>query len=93
MKTNELIRSTMETLIIGPNPRNGGYYSIFNVGDKAFYADICELHLIPTECMIFSYHDGKVTDWHELYCKRGLPVTEESLRQCIGEFIEQLKEE
>ena len=93
MKANELMSSTMETPIIKRNPRNGGYYSIFNVGAYEFYADIRELPLIHAECMIFFCHDGKVTNWHELYCKRGLPVTEASLRQCINEFIEQLKEE
>lgn len=29
----------------------------------------------------------QVVSWHELYCKRGIPVTKESLEKCIREFI------
>lgn len=47
-----------------------------------FYADLCF-----NECMIFHSENEQVVSWHELYCKRNIPVTKASLEKCIREFI------
>ena len=74
------------------NERNDGYYCIFSHDGKEYYADVCELSCgLPSECMIFAYADGQVTDWSELYCKRGVEVSPEGLRECIEEFVAQLE--
>ena len=66
----------------------GGYYAFFMHDGNEFCADLCYvLHLGETECMIFHSENEKVTDRGELYCKRGIPVTKESLEKCIREFI------
>ena len=79
------------------NPINGGYCAIFEHDGHEFYADVCDLCYLgfdlPTECMIFNSSNGHVTNWHELYCKRAVPVTEDGLSACIKEFIKQYDEE
>lgn len=78
-----------EQFTIKVNPYTGGYYAFFNHDGFEFYADLC---LVPeglgfTECIIFHSENKQVTSWRELYCKRGIPVTKESLEKCIREFI------
>jgi hypothetical protein len=70
------------------NPMNDGYNCIFSHDGMEYYADVCELkNCLPSECMIFAYADGQVTDWGELYCERGVEVSPEGLRVCIEEFV------
>ena len=73
----------------GYNPRTDGYYAFFEHNGYEFYADLCLTWDAGNECMIFASKDKQVTSWRELYCKRGIPVTEESLLRCIDEFINQ----
>lgn len=73
------------------------FYCDFEHNGKKYYADIVHApqvedrweHMRPfkSECMIFKYkEDGKV-DWSGGYCRRDLPVTEQSLTEYIEEFI------
>lgn len=79
-------------LNIQTNPVNGGLCAFFERDGLEFYADLCLIHPdLPTECMIFSAHNGQVINWRELYCKRGIPVTEDSLAKCVEEFLHKLK--
>lgn len=81
-------------LKIERNPINGGYCCTFEHDGYEFYADICDLGFdLPTECMIFNSSNGQVTNWRDLYCRRGVPVTENGLTECIKEFIKQYDEE
>ena len=76
-------------LNIERNPRIGGLYCFFEYDGHEFYADLC-IPLIGgcgSECMIFCSKDKQVTDWHELYCRRGIPITKEALTECVKEFI------
>jgi len=83
------------------NPKNDGYCCVFEHNGKQYYADVCDLDRtillacsgFGTECMIFAYADGQVTNWTELYCKRGVEVSPEGLRVCIEEFVEQLEDD
>ena len=83
----------MKVIESGYNQRTGGYYAFFEHNGAEYYADLC---YIPgaidfvTECMIFASKDKQVTNWHDLYCKRGIPVTESALLDCINEFINAL---
>lgn len=81
----------MKLIESGHNPRTGGCYAFFEHGGKEYYADLCLLSYSiepgETECMIFPAKDKQVTSWLELYCKRGIPVTESELLDCIDEFI------
>lgn len=85
---NDLVM-TYRILEFGVNPRNNGYYAFFIIGDTEFYADLANLLIIPTECMIFRSNNRQVTNWSELYCKRGIPATKESLLARIDEFSKQ----
>lgn len=77
-----------EQFTIDFNPRTGGVYCFFEHDGNEFYADLCDLFFLgETECMIFHSKDKQVTNLSELYCKRGIPVTKESLEKCIREFI------
>ena len=76
-----------EQFTIKENPRTCGFYAFFTHDGFEFYDDLC---LVPegfNECMIFHSENKQVVSWHELYCKRGIPVTKESLEKCIREFI------
>lgn len=74
----------------GKNPHTFGYYAFFEHEGSEFYADLCFTYDQGNECMIFLSSNKQVTSWSELYCKRGIPVNEESLLCCIQEFIESL---
>ena len=77
-------------LKIERNPANGGYCATFEHDGYEFYADVCYIGFdLPTECMIFNSCNGRVTNWHELYCMLGVPVTKDGLTECIQEFIKQ----
>lgn len=76
-----------EQFTIKEDPRTCGYYAFFNHDGCQYYASLC---LVPegyNECMIFLPENKQVVSWHELYCKRNIPVTKESLEKCIREFI------
>lgn len=70
------------------NPINFGYCCIFDAFDKTWYADICRTYSGYNECMIFLYdkEHNQVANWRDVYCKRGLKVSEKSLISCIEEF-------
>ncbi len=74
----------------GFNPQTFGVYAFFEHKGSEFYADLCDTYEQGNECMIFRSLNKQVTSWSELYCKRGIPVNEESLLSCIQEFIESL---
>lgn len=77
-----------EQFTIEVNPLNCGFCCYFMHDGNEFYADLCDIfYLGETECMISHSKDKQVTSWRELYCKRGIPVTKESLEKCIREFI------
>lgn len=84
-------------LKIERNYHNGGWVCIFDYDGQKYYADVCSSPFFDyTECMIFATKgDGQLTldCAQDLYCKRHIPVTPESLRECINEFIEELKAE
>lgn len=62
----------------------------FGYNGKHYYADLTMIPFCRSECMIFEVKDGNI-DWSELYCKRGIPVTEKELIKCIKEFCKELK--
>ena len=84
----------MEKYKIEVNSGNGGLCAEFQHNGHTYYADICHLYYQDeSECMIFDItKEGQLcfSNAHELYCKRGCPVTHESLTECIDEFIKQL---
>lgn len=84
---------SIDDVKVETNPNNGGLCSYFDYNGRQYFADLTDIMLIGTECMIFNSHDREVTNWSELYCKRGLDVTDDILRACILEFVEQLDEE
>lgn len=67
---------------------NHGICATFEYDGQEYYADLCIVpDLNVSECMIFKAKNGKVTDWGELYCERGIPVDEEELYRCVAEFV------
>lgn len=78
-------------LNIQKNLGNQGLYCFFNHNGKEYYADLCFVSFIGSECMIFHSENEQVTSWSELYCKRGIPITPESLRECVEEFVATLE--
>ena len=68
------------------NMRTGGYYCYFMIGEDEYYADLCITPDHGNECMIFKAEKGKVVDWEELYVRQGIPITIQSLVQCVEEF-------
>ena len=80
-------------MIIKDNKTTGGICAYFEKDGKHFYADVSPVPFCGTECMIFEANDkGKVISWRDLYCKRHIPVTKDSLLECIKEFCSQLDE-
>lgn len=77
----------IKNLTFEPNKKNGGISATFELGEVRYFADLCVLPYYGSECMIFRVENGKV-NWHDLYCKRGIPVTEAQLRKCIDDFAE-----
>lgn len=80
------------------NPCNGGLCASFIYDSKEYWADMLEFDvlvgtgiasLLPytTECQIFEAENGVVTNWSELYTNRNIPLTEQSLRECILDFV------
>lgn len=69
-------------LVIEANTRNGGFCCNFSYGGANYYASLADLACVGTECMIF--YEG---DWTDLYCKRHIPLTEDSLKECVKEFL------
>lgn len=83
----------MKVIESGYNQRTGGYYAFFEHDGNEYYADLCYLPCaidFGTECMIFASEDKQVTSWRDLYCKRGIAVDEDTLLDCINEFINTL---
>lgn len=75
---------------IKQNKNNGGYNCYFEHNGNQYYADVAYTWDHGNECMIFPAKDNKVTSWGDLYAKTGVPISEESLRECIEEFISTL---
>ena len=73
----------------------GGYRGFFSWKGKKYYADIVSLPMLrywyDKECEIFAVKgDGetqKDIEWTALYRANGIPVTEEQLRKCVLEFL------
>lgn len=67
------------------NSRTGGYYCIFQKGDKFYYADKSRIPFDGEETMIFPYDKDAddVSDWTDVYCDR----SGKALLDCILEFI------
>lgn len=78
----------MSEIEVKQNEQNGGYCANFYKGKKKFFADLCSLPFVESECMIFERDKRGNIDWRGVYCKRDLPVTEQSLLDCINEFLE-----
>lgn len=75
---------------IRKNLFNHGYGCFFEHEGKQYYADVAVTMDHGNSCMIFPAKNNKVTNWDELYAKTDIPVSEESLRECIKEFIDLL---
>lgn len=72
--------------------KQGHFVEIFSNNNNWYYASLRYLAdfagYTGSECMIFpSNKNGKVNKWRDVYCKRGIPVSEASLKECISEFI------
>lgn len=72
---------------IEKNESNGGFCADFFKDGKKYYADVGYALFIGAECMIFEYRKDGTINWRGVYCKRNIPVTEESLIDCITEFM------
>lgn len=67
-----------------------GWSALVLIGYLYYWFDLRDTPDAGTECMAFRCNaKGRVTNWHELYCRRGLPVSSESLMGCIREFAEE----
>ena len=71
----------------------------FEYAGKKYYADLIPettlgngFKAMESECEIFAYETEYEIDWAELYCRRNIPVTKESLTACVEEFIRELQE-
>lgn len=71
------------------NTGNGGFCAFFDLAGQQYWADLTNIEYVGTECMIFPSKDGEVTSWSYEYCNRGIPLTEQALRDCILEFVEE----
>jgi hypothetical protein len=66
---------------------NYGICCDFQVGTDSYYADLAmDLPWIGTECMIFEKIGDEIL-WDGLYCRRDIPFSQETLKECITEFI------
>jgi len=78
------------------NEGNAGLCAKVPYNGRVYFADLCSLIFLgTTECMIFDItKEGQLclSNANELYCKRGIPVTEDSLTACIDEFLASLAE-
>lgn len=88
MTKKDLI-AQIEKIKIERNESNGGLCAFFEMDGEQYWADLANVMYVGTECMIFPAKDGEVTSWHEEYCNRGMPITEQALRDCILEFAEE----
>lgn len=82
--------------ILSIDPAEGflgiGWRAIIQVGQKFYLLDLRDTLDTGTECMAFTCTSkGTVTNWHDLYCRRGLPVSSDALIDCIREFVEELE--
>lgn len=71
----------------------------FEYAGKKYYADLIPettlgngFKAMESECEIFAYKTEDEIDLTELYCRRNIPVTKESLIACVEEFIRELQE-
>lgn len=90
----EKVKMVVDNLKIELNEANGGLCAVFEWDGQEYFADLCVAPAVNfTECEIFQSKDGQVTNWGELYCRRDIPVTEEQLKKCVEEFINEQKED
>ena len=81
---------------ISINPANLGVCANVPHNGRVYFADLAYLPILgDTECMIFDItEEGQLcfSNANELYCKRGIPTTEDALTACIDEFLASLAE-
>ena len=80
--------------IVSLDPAEGflgiGWRAIIQIGRLFYMLDLRDTLDAGTERMAFKCNAaGHVTNWHELYCRRGLPVSSDSLMDCLREFAEE----
>jgi hypothetical protein len=87
-KTEEDLREIVESIKVElrESELNSGLCCDFKVDQDSYYADLANLPWIGTECMIFE-KAGDEIQWDGLYCRRDIPYSQNSLLECITEFI------
>lgn len=88
-----IVRTTDDGIQIKITPNFGGvcgnepaYYAFFSYEGYNFYASLTPL-VENNEFMVFNAtKNNRVTRWHEIYCKRNIPLSPESLEECIKGF-------
>ena len=68
------------------NKKTGGVCCDFEHEGKKYWADLSYVPFDGNECMIFAREEDGSINWGDLFCRRGIPVTEEALIQCIEDF-------
>jgi hypothetical protein len=90
-KTEEDIRKIVESIKIEPRDPNLNYGICcdFQVDTDSYRADLAmDLPWIGTQCMIFEKIGDEIS-WDGLYCRRDIPFSNDSLINCITEFIKE----
>ena len=66
-----------------------GFCCIFFHKGQEYFADLTIMPDWETECMIFKSHNGQFSFADALgeYCKCGIDLSPDALRECIEEFI------
>lgn len=81
----ELDRDNIEdlcaVLLIDENPVTGGCCARFIFRDRPYYADLSKMSYLGNECMIFDDSGEGIWD------KRDIPISQESLRECVKEYL------
>ena len=88
-RTEEELRKIIETIEVKPRDPRSLRCDIccdFKVGIDSYYADLALIPWVGAECMIFEKIGNEIS-WNSLYCRRDIPFKEDSLINCIIEFI------
>lgn len=68
-----------------------GLTAVAKIGQQHYLFDLRDTYDHGMECMAFKCNpSGYVPVWQDVYCKVGLPLSTEALRECIAEFAEEL---
>jgi len=89
LKTEEDLRKIVESIKIeSRDPElNYGICADFKVDSDLYRADlVADLPGYGTECMIFKKAGDEIL-WDYLYSRNDIPFSEDSLKECITEFI------